>query len=95
MLTLMSVCADLVFHRKHKQLLMCILSFSQPIWSSQVPQVLGRRGLFSSSFNSWHLGESGVVLKEGKQPIPSPVQTSVWDGLVIGSVEHGNNLRKS
>lgn len=56
MLALMSVCADLFFHCKHKQLLMCVLSFSQPIWSSQVPQVLGRKGLFSSTFNHGTLG---------------------------------------
>lgn len=59
LLTLMSVCADLFSHSKHKQRLMCILSFSQPIWSSQVPQVLGGRGLFISSLIHGSLGSQG------------------------------------
>ena len=59
MLTLMSVCADLFSHSEHKQPLMCILSFSQPIWSSQVPQVLGRKGLFISSLIHGSLGRQG------------------------------------
>lgn len=48
-LTLMSVRTDLFSHSEHKQRLMCILSFSQPIWSSQVPQVLGRKWLLIGS----------------------------------------------
>lgn len=62
--------------------------------------------VFSGSSGAWQkvvthrqldlqlLEESGKLLQEGKQLIPSTVLASVLKILIIGNGEHENNLRK-